>query len=254
MNLVASLIVKNEIGRYLQPCIAHLQQFCDQIIVVDDGSMDGTGEWLQDQERVDVVPLPDVSEGFFAGHEGRRRQYLLDFTLNHHPDWVLAIDADEFITDPVALCDYIENSGREVGLLDMEEVWKADDTQLSIRMDGGWRPHACPILWKTSLSGRRGQRLRIADKALACGREPEAIRRYLGKARPTGSSILHLGWAKQSGRQARYERYVTADGGQFHRNSHLDSIMWPDEKIRLEEKLWPPLLERVRRQIVEAAS
>lgn len=252
MNLAASVIVRNELDRYLVPFITHLQAFCDQIVVVDDFSDDGTFEWLASADRVNVIQLPSNGE-FFSGHEGHRRQYLLDYTLNQRPDWVLAIDADEFITDPVMIRDYIEGP-REVGLLDMEEVWKAGPTQLSIRTDGGWRPHACPILWKTSLSGRRGQRLRIADRALACGREPQQIRRYMGKARPTGASILHFGWAKESGRPARFERYVTADGGQFHQNAHLQSIMWPDSKVRLEQKPWPILLGAVRDRIVEASS
>jgi hypothetical protein len=152
--------------------------------------------------------------------------------------------------------DYIDDplQNREVGTLDMEEVWKIGDHGLFVRIDGGWRPHPIPCLWAARLSGQRGRALTIANKALACGREPEIVRRYFGRARPTGSSILHFGWANQSERQPRYERYVTADGGKFHRNTHLDSIMWTDEQVTMEDRPWPQALAKFKRLIAIQAN
>jgi glycosyltransferase involved in cell wall biosynthesis len=256
VKLVASLIVKNELDRYLPEVIGHLLDFCDQIVVLDDGSTDRTGEWLDDNatgwEKV-VVHHVDPEDGFFAGHEGRKRQQLLIHTLNEHPDWVLNIDADEFVTDGVAIREYA-NGPREVGSLAMEEVWKVEKGGMQIRMDGGWRPHPVPCFWAARLSGQRGRALRIADKPLACGREPEVVRRYFGRSRPTGASILHLGWANQSERRPRYERYVVADGGRFHRNSHLESIMFPDIDVTLEDRGWPKPLIKYRDLIVARAN
>jgi glycosyltransferase involved in cell wall biosynthesis len=254
MKLVASLIVKNELGRYLPECIGHLREFCDLLVVTDDGSTDRTGEWLDDNtdERMIVQHL-DPADGFFAGHEGRKRQALLDLTLNELPEWVLSIDADEFVSDGTLVRAYCEGP-RQVGSLEMEEVWKANTSGLQVRMDGGWRPHPVPCLWNARLSGYRGRRLQIANRALACGREPEVVRRLFPRSRPTGASILHFGWANQSDRRPRYERYVTADGGRFHRNTHLESIMWPDSDIDLEPSPWPICLAKYRGAIVEAAS
>lgn len=259
MKLVCGMIVKNELGRYLPECIGHLLEFCDQIVVMDDGSTDRTGEWLDDNahgwDRIRVHHV-DPEDGFFAGHEGRKRQQLLIHTLNTQPDWVLNIDADEFVTDGKYVRDYIEQDpqARPVGTLDMEEVWKADKNWLQIRMDGGWRPHPVPCLWSSKLSGMRGRALRIADKALACGREPESVRRYFGRARPTGASILHFGWANEAGRRPRYERYVEADGGRFHRNAHLESIMLPDEKVMMEQQTWPKPLSKFKPLILESVN
>ena len=258
MKLVTALVVKDEIHRYLPACIGHLLQFSDQIVVLDDGSTDRTGEWLDDNAKgwdQVVVHHVEPEDGFFAGHEGRRRQHLLDLTLAQQPDWVLNIDADEFVTDGQAVRDYIEKQGqaRLVGTLPMEEVWAAEKSALKIRMDGGWRPHPVPCLWSAAMSGMRGRRLQIAQRALACGREPEVVRRHFSRARPTGSSILHFGWANEQGRQARYDRYVEADGGKFHRNAHLDSIMFPDEKVTMEERLWPKALVPWKQDILQAA-
>ena len=249
VNLVASLIVKNELGRYLEPCVEHLQTFCDDITAVDDGSTDGTYEYLQSAGCV-VTQLP-ASDGFFDGHEGRRRQFLLEWTVEQtRPEWLLAIDADEFISDGAVLRAFCSRP-RQVANLNMKEVWKAG-AELSVRVDGGWRPHPCPIMYRPP--ARLTGRWRIADRALACGREPQIIRSMMGRSRPSGVDILHFGWANQAARKARYDRYVTADGGRYHRNSHLDSIMWPDLDVTLEAEPWPVAVEPWREAILRAAA
>lgn len=255
MNLTASVICKNELGRFLEPCIGHLLDFCDQIVILDDGSSDGTADWLYDQAEQDdrvVVQFLDRSDGFFEGHEGRKRQALIDFTLNQKPEWVLSIDADEFVANGHRLRQFCEQPQRRlVGSLVMEEIWEADIGGLRVRQDGGWRPHPIPCLWHAGLDGQRGQRLRILDRALACGREPEQVRRLASRARGTGTSVMHFGWANPSQREGRYQRYVTADGGRFHRNAHLESIMWPAEKVQLGKTPWPAGLVGYRDAILE---
>ena len=70
MNLVASMVVRDERSRYLEPCVQALLAFCDALVVLDDGSTDGTPEWLGEQERTKVIR---EASGFFA-NEGRTRQ------------------------------------------------------------------------------------------------------------------------------------------------------------------------------------
>ncbi len=237
VNLVASLIVKNELGRYLQACIGSLREFCDLVAVLDDGSTDRTGEWLDDNadDRM-VVKHIDAEDGFFAAHEGRRRQALLDFTMEQTPTHVLAIDADEFVAKGQMIRHFCELP-LPLGQLVMQEVWTMDGKHLGIRQDGGWREHPVPILY--AVKDPDPSLWRIQDRALACGREPMAIR-GMRRPRPTGTEVLHFGWANEAERATRYQRYVEADGGKFHNRRHLDSIMWPDEKVQISERKWPP--------------
>jgi len=246
VNLVASLIVRNERHRYLEPCIRHLQEFCDEIRVLDDASSDWTLEWLEGQDKVAV--MPSIASGFYA-HEGRTRQRLLDWTLQAHPTHVLAVDADEFVTDGQQLRAAADD-GSPVGVwsLAMEEVWNADENGLSVRVDGGWRPHQCPILYAVG-----PRRLRILDRQLACGREPISVRANARRASDTGVSVLHFGWVNREQRQARYQRYVEADGGKFHASTHLRSIMFPDKRIRFQQRGWPTGLSQWQAMILEGA-
>lgn len=223
------MIAPHEDERYLPAVLAHLSEFCDAISTRSESP-----------------------ETFFA-HEGRARQALLETTLAENPTHVLAIDADEFVTDGASIrraCE--QDQGNGCWTLPMEEVWAVDERHLWTRQDGGWRTHPVPILYR--VPGHRDGRWRIMDRALACGREPLAIRQLAAKALPSGSSVLHFGWANRAERQARYERYAQADGGKFHASSHLLSILDPDRKVRFAKRPWPEALEPFKAALIERAN
>ena len=78
MKLAAMMMVgPGEQDRYLPLVLAALDRFCD-VIVTEDGHD-------------------------FFDHEGRARQRLLEKTMAADPSHILAIDADEFVTDGPAL-------------------------------------------------------------------------------------------------------------------------------------------------------
>lgn len=88
-----SIVIVNWNGRHLlQPCLAHLQvaiQASDQVIVVDNGSHDGSVAWLHTQfPWVEVITLP-TNRGFAGGNNAA----LAD--CRH--DWILLINNDAFV-------------------------------------------------------------------------------------------------------------------------------------------------------------
>lgn len=242
MNLIASLIVRNELGRYLEPCIRHLQEFCDEIRVLDDRSADGTFEWLQAQDRV-VVRRNEGPHGF--EDEGRARQTLLAWTLEAAPSHVLAVDADEFVSDGPALRVACETSPAGLLSLTVVEVWKASGRLLFAREDGGWRRHGMPCVWCPGLRAD----WRIMPRKLACRRIPLQLHRVSTVL--TGVQLLHFGWTDQSDRARRHRRYATLDRGRFHARSHLESILWPDDRCELAPLGWPDGLAPWRDAILE---
>lgn len=252
MKLVASMIVAPiEVDRYLYPCLDHLLTFCDHVMIAADGpdvQIDFDG---RDADRVAVWWLP---AGSFYQHEGKARQQLLDLTQQLNPTHVLAIDADEFVSDGEALRASCE-SECPVLTLNMQEVWGATISfGLTVRQDGGWREHPVPIVWQAP--PRLTTEWRIRDQALACGREPEAVRAYQRRDcfEPSGIDVLHFGWANQADRQRRYDRYVAHDNGRFHNRAHLDSIMWRDDQVTLTERPWPPALADYSHDILKVAN
>lgn len=249
MKLVASAIVRNERARYLEPWFAHLREFCDEVVVSDDASDDGTAKLL----FVGGATVLRSEKQEFDEHEGRARQTLLDFTLAQEPTHVLAIDADEFVSDGPALRAALEEDSRSlVWTVEMEEVWELDRDCICIRQDGGWRPHGVPVVYRVA-SERRGPLAglwRIENKALACGRVPLAVSRSPQRTN-AGVSLLHFGWANEGARRARYERYMRIDGGRYHAKAHLESILGPWE---LAGRPWPPGLEAYRAQITKVVT
>lgn len=246
MNLTASLIVHNELNRYLPITIASLLTFCDEVCVLDDYSTDDTYDYL---DTIVGVSLARNRGPSLFEHEGKARQALLDWTLKGDPTHILAIDADEIVSDGPAIRRAAQRPTRVgVWMLVMEEVWKTDDRGYALRQDGGWRAHPVSCLYR--VDGALGE---MRDNALACGRTPLGVERRSRRALSSGASILHLGWSNLSERERRYQRYVVHDGGQFHRSAHLESIMWPDEMVKLELRAWPKGMEEYVPEIVRLA-
>jgi hypothetical protein len=249
VKLVASMIVRNELGRYLEPCLGHLLEFCDEVRVLDDASDDGTFEWLFERPRVLVVGTPKRETATAFEQHAHQRQALLHWTLAGEPTHILAIDADEFIDDGAALRKSCEQPGFDSWKLCLEEVWDAEPGRLRVRQDGGWNEHDVAMLWRPDrLQGRR----QIVDHGHATGRVPPGV-----GARRCGYacvSLLHFGWANKAERAERYQRYAVGDGGRFHAKRHIDSIMWPDERVQLSERDWPAALDPYKQQILERAN
>ena len=236
VKLVASLVVRNELDRYLPEALRLLAGFCDRIVVLDDNSTDGTAEALR-QLRAEGLPLTVVSafETTFYVHEGEIRQRAIDLALQEDPTHVLVIDGDELVGNGAAVRHALERSPAVPAFsLCMEEVWKATLDGIEVREDGGWRAHPVTVCYR--VDAYRGGKIR--DQKLGGGRVPEQVGRER-RALQTDGRILHMGWTRVAEREARHARYVQHDGGAFHASQHLDSIMWPDSRVRLNRCEWP---------------
>jgi len=233
MRLIASAVVHNEADRYLLPWLRHLLTFCDEVRLLDDYSTDGTFEIAREHEGVEIKRSDGPA---FFENESVARNALLAWTIEGQPTHVLAIDADEFVGDTVALRASLAMNPSPVYSLVMREAWKIRDHQLGLRVDGLWGDRRCPLLW--AAPPRLSSSWRIPNKKLACGREPQRVRSQRGYV--TGVGVYHFGWTRVAEREARAERYFEHDGGRYHANAHLQSILWPDEKVKFNWVAWPP--------------
>ena len=249
MKLAASVIVRNERARYLEVVLAHLLEFCDLVCVLDDESSDGWEEafrpgWGRHGSRVLIKQGTTRADGVAFNQHAAARNQLLQFTLAQEPDAILAIDADELVSDGAALRTAAESRVISAALL-MEEVWEVCDDLLCIREDGGWSAHPVTMLWKP----HPGRAYGIRDLGHATGRTPLGV----GGGHVV-AECLHLGWSNRAERAERYERYAVGDAGKYHAASHIASIMWPDEEVTCRARPWPAALEPWRQDLLARAN
>jgi glycosyltransferase involved in cell wall biosynthesis len=96
MNLIAISRVKNELD-IIEAFVRHHAHYFDTLIVLDNGSTDGTYEVLRSLQTagLPLVLLRDLTVGF---EQSRHMTSLLHMAVNDfHADWVVPLDADEFI-------------------------------------------------------------------------------------------------------------------------------------------------------------
>lgn len=243
MRLVAYMIVAPlECDRYLTVTVEALTGFCDAVRVWADGGAEIVRETL----RGLPADVQGSQEPGFFRHEGNARQAAYEWALQANPTHVLAIDADELVSDGAKLRQACAHAD-VVGLC-MQEVWEADEDGMRIRMDGGWSPHVVPAVFPP----RRGWR--IPPRPAASGRVPrEVLTEFRPNWAPT--EILHFGWTNPAERIARHARYATqANFG--HAREHIASIVYPRSRMEFCSQPWPEgipegtakqMLERTRR-------
>lgn len=100
MRIVAISLVKNEVD-IVEPFVRHAVARVDRLIVLDNGSTDGTRQILQHlvNEGLAIDVIDDPEPGFYQAR--RMTNLMRDHALERcRADWVVPLDADEFLVGP----------------------------------------------------------------------------------------------------------------------------------------------------------
>ncbi len=202
-HVVAMLPVRNEESRYLSRVLARLAELADVIVAYDDASTDATVEVCRSSPKVEVhrglSPLLPVDESAL-------REDLWHLVLEHEPEWVLALDADEeFEQRAVAeLPHLMDQSDYDVIACRIFDHWGSES---HVRVDGPWNP------WNrfSPVAVRVVQGIPSAwpSRPIHCGRFPRA---YLDRATfYSHLRVRHFGWARQEDHLRKYLFYRERD-------------------------------------------
>jgi glycosyltransferase involved in cell wall biosynthesis len=196
MKLVAILRIKDQI-QTIDECLTKLSSFTDEIILLDNGSTDGTLEAYAKYPKVTKVLH---TTGY---DEGRDKIMLLEEAKKSTPDWILWIDADEIFEDHFT---------REVA----ESYMNSEFTRVTFRMCNFWlgkerciydgqyylyNLHPQRSMWKNVPEAYfKNQKLHNGD-----------IRGVVGKTYLSPYRLKHYGYVDRAKMQEKLDRYLTED-------------------------------------------
>lgn len=225
MKLYVHIPVRNEAGRYLEACLSWASTFADAIHVYDDDSDDDTRLIADKYAAVSAREGPPS----FADHEGLFRQGAWNaFEDTFRPDvgdWVLALDADEFLVgtrdnirpqleELIGHAERNQYTGIEFPVIEIFDATFGDEMTLQRRTDKYWR-----FINEVRLFPYQVDAL-FAGKDSGCGSRPT----YADQKTLNVSDLwlLHLGYARPEDRRAKYDRYLGTRG---HNPTHVASII-----------------------------
>ena len=203
-KLVAMMLSHNEVGRYLEQTINNTLLFCDEIVILDDHSTDGTFENLAKLATKDKRIFVYSAKNSWD-NEQLLREELLSRALERNPDWLIAIDSDEiYEADKInEQLPYIMSQTdahwvafRFFDMWDSEQYYRDDD----IWPAGNYAPR----MFRVS-----GKDYKIADRYRHCGSIPESVLRLPGMN--SSVRVKHLGWMKFKDRTEKYNKRISED-------------------------------------------
>lgn len=201
MNLTVASVVRNEADGFLETALDAWQHFADRIVILDDGSTDGTKDVL-DAAGVEW----HASDG--STEEWQRRSRL--WNLVRDSEWVLHLDADQTMSsDPRPFLRPTQTSFR------VFDLWGPDE----YRDDAFWRGHK--RCWWAAVHVPSLPARFEAKWPKVVAHSGHIPRNTPGVPHPTPPhcSIIHYGYATPRGREQKYAKYVS-------KREHLTREQW----------------------------
>ena len=207
MKLIAILRIKDEI-LYIERCLSRLTSLVDEIIILDNGSTDGT---LDVYPKFSKIVKVLQTEGF---DEGRDKIMLLDAAKKRNPDWILWIDGDEEMEESLdrSVLDSYMNSKYNKVSFRMCNFWLSEKLY---RIDGkyfGYTLHPQRSMWRNIETAYFRDRL-IHNGDIFGIDKPFFVSPY---------RIKHYGYANAEKMRKKYELYKAVDKSSSRDYEHLN--------------------------------
>jgi glycosyltransferase involved in cell wall biosynthesis len=222
MKIVGLMRVKNE-ARWITRCVESLYPLCDEVLVFDDHSTDGTPDLCR-------AAGAHVHNSAFSGiDEARDKDFLLAMARERCADWGFFLDGDEILEDGWvdhirALAEGKPNSYtfRFIYLWDRENLQRVDGVYAR--------------MWRQSMfrmaPGQRFRRTGFGGN-FHCGSVPQSL---VGGGVQCEARIFHLGYLHREDRIRKYEWYNRIDPNNAaedcYRHMVVGDLFPPDARFR----------------------
>lgn len=231
MTVHLIIVGRNEAHRYLSSMLEWHAPMVDTVFYYDDQSTDASIS--EAKSLATVVVRPDSVPSFLENEAAFRQAAWWAFEKAISPqvgDWVLSLDADEFLSGDLALAvrkceekNYWAYQAKVSEVFDWQPPDVHPDDNLMIRTDGYWGAITATRLvsYQPYASFTRDGRF----QPLGGGSVPSFFNpRNTLVADEVNSyfNILHMGYALEADRQAKYARY---EGKPGHNPRHIASII-----------------------------
>jgi hypothetical protein len=190
--------------RYLPGYIANISPHVDGIVALDDGSRDGSGDYLRSREA--VIEVLEAPQERVEWDERANHRALVAAALRHGAEWLLALDADERVEQEFRLrAERVIRRGRLLALgayaVRLRELWDSPD---EFRVDGIWGRKARARLF-------RARPDHIFDPRPLHGFKAPLQDRVRGDYPLADLEVYHLRMILREDRVARRRRYERLD-------------------------------------------
>jgi GT2 family glycosyltransferase len=203
VRLLALLAVRDGM-RYLPGFVANVAPQVDGIIALDDGSRDGSAEFLA--ETPSVIELLRVPTDRPVWDDLPNHRALVHAALRHGAEWIICVDVDERLElEFRQRAHRVIQRGRVLGYsayaVRLRDLW---DSPNAYRVDGIWGQKTVARLFRARADHEFDPRPLHGQKA------PLQARRY-GRYPLADLNVYHLGMLHRDDRLARRRRWELAD-------------------------------------------
>lgn len=223
-RLIVAALVRNEADRFWRSALEAWSQFADLIVVVDDGSTDGTA-WITREfsARGEVRGIALDSDNGMWGKEASARAALWEQACYHANvgDYIFILDADMVpARDPRPLLA----SSPDAVAFTLYDLWSPNE----YRCDGFWQGHTAHRVWLVRRGEEPEEGWKWNERGVHCGHLPSNLVGGRMVYAPADFSLLHHAYVSPALREQKHAQYMSVrDQLSPFELAHADSILAP---------------------------